>query len=68
LQSRLGGYRVFLQGSYRNSTGVTDLDNVDIVGLATTVHSTRGGPPATNPLTWDEIFGRVERRLASDSR
>lgn len=56
-------YRVFLQGSYRNNTGLADLNDVDIVALATTVHSTRGGPPATNPVSWDEIFARVERRL-----
>jgi hypothetical protein len=61
-------YRVFLQGSYRNRTGVADLNDVDIVALSETVHSTRGGPPPTNPVTWDEIFWRVEYQLGQDSR
>lgn len=64
LEKALGaGYQVFLQGSYRNNTGLADLNDVDIVALSTTIHSTRGGPPPTNPVSWDEIFGRVEELL-----
>jgi Nucleotidyltransferase domain len=56
-------YKVFLQGSYRNNTGVSDLNDVDIVALSKTVHSTVGRGPALYPVSWDEIFGRVERAL-----
>lgn len=64
VRSALGaGYKVFLQGSYRNNTGVAELNDVDIVALAETVHSTVGRGPARHPVTWDEIFRRVERRL-----
>jgi hypothetical protein len=61
-------YRVFLQGSYRNNTGVADLNDVDIVALATTVHSTVGRGPAQYPVSWDEIFSRVENRLNAHHR
>lgn len=61
-------YQVFLQGSYRNSTGVADLNDVDIVALSTTVHSTVGRGPALYPVTWDETFERVEERLDAHPR
>jgi hypothetical protein len=65
LEEALGAdYHVFLQGSYRNHTGTSDLNDVDVVALAKSVHSTkRDNVPATNPVSWDEIFARVERRL-----
>jgi hypothetical protein len=67
VESALGStYRVFLQGSYRNRTGTAKLNDVDIVALAKTVRSTRGGPPATNPISWEEIFQRVEDALDAD--
>jgi hypothetical protein len=56
-------YQVFLQGSYRNNTGVAELNDVDIIALSKTVHSTVDRGPALYPVTWDEIFSRVERRL-----
>lgn len=62
------GYQVFLQGSYRNNTGVADLNDVDIVALSKTTHSTVGRGPPSNPVSWDEIFGRVERALDSHWR
>lgn len=62
------GYQVFLQGSYRNTTGVADLNDVDIVALSTTVHSTVGQGPPAYPVSWDEIFSRVERALNSHWR
>jgi hypothetical protein len=56
-------YKVFLQGSYRNNTGVADLNDVDIVALSKSVYSTVGRGPPAYPVSWDEIFGRVERAL-----
>lgn len=69
VQAALGSdYQVFLQGSYRNSTGVADLNDVDIVALSKTVHSTVDRGPALYPVTWEEIFSRVERRLRTYQR
>lgn len=62
------GYQVFLQGSYRNNTGVAELNDVDVVALSKTVHSTVDRGPAQYPVTWDEIFSRVERRLDAHPR
>jgi hypothetical protein len=61
-------YDVFLQGSYRNHTGVADLNDVDIVALNTTLHSTVDSGPPLNPVSWDEIFTRVEDRLDAHPR
>jgi hypothetical protein len=44
------------------------LNDVDIVALSTTVHSTVGQGPPAYPVSWDEIFGRVERALNSHWR
>lgn len=69
LESALGSdYQVFLQGSYRNNTGIADLNDVDIVALAKNVHSTVDSGPALHPVSWDEIFSRVETRLDSHWR
>jgi hypothetical protein len=61
-------YQVFLQGSYRNNTGVAALNDVDIVALSKSVHSTVGRGPAQYPVSWDEIFSRVERALSAHRR
>jgi hypothetical protein len=67
--SALGSdYDVFLQGSYRNHTGVAELNDLDIVALSKSVHSTVGQGPAQYPVTWEEIFGRVERALGGHHR
>ena len=69
VRSALGAdYQVFLQGSYRNNTGVAELNDVDIVALSKTVHSTVGRGPAQYPISWDEIFSRVERRFDGHPR
>lgn len=69
VKSALGSdYQVFLQGSYRNNTGIAELNDVDIVALSKTVHSTVGQGPALYPVTWDEIFTRVEARLDAHPR
>jgi hypothetical protein len=57
-------YETFLQGSYKNGTGVPDLNDVDIVALRKTTYSTvfTSLPPGT-PVTWDSIFADVQGRL-----
>jgi hypothetical protein len=57
-------YETFLQGSYKNDTGVPDLNDVDVVALRKTYYSTHfTGRVATNPVSWDTIFQEVHDRL-----
>ncbi len=57
-------YETFLQGSYKNDTGVPDLNDVDVVALRKTYYSTHfTGKPATNPVSWATIFQQVQDRL-----
>lgn len=68
VESALGyGYDVFLQGSYRNNTGVADLNDLDVVALSTTTHTVESGV-AKHPVSWNEIFARVERALDAHPR
>jgi len=57
-------YETFLQGSYKNDTGVADLNDVDIVALRL---QTVSGPftGRMNPpfVSWNEIFQEVQNRL-----
>jgi hypothetical protein len=65
IRSVLGaGYETFLQGSYRNDTGVADLNDVDIVAIrknTTSSHFT--GIPPSIPISWDTIFDEVQQKL-----
>lgn len=57
-------YETFLQGSYKNDTGVADINDVDIVALRKGTTSTYfTGTTATYPITWEEIFAEVRTRL-----
>jgi hypothetical protein len=59
-------YETFLQGSYKNDTGVVDINDVDIVALrkqTTSTHFT--GTIADYPITWESIFREVQNRLES---
>ncbi|MBM7846745.1 nucleotidyltransferase [Herpetosiphon giganteus] len=58
------GYETFLQGSYKNDTGIVDINDVDIVALrkqTTSTHFT--GTVARYPITWDEIFQEIQSKL-----
>ncbi len=58
------GYETFLQGSYKNDTGVADINDVDIVALRKNTTSTVfTGTVATNPITWEAIFKEVQDKL-----
>ncbi len=60
------GYDTFLQGSYRNGTAVPDINDVDIVALRRGTRSSYfTGSTPTFPVTWEEIFGEVQRTLES---
>lgn len=58
------GYETFLQGSYKNDTGIPDLNDVDVVALRKWTTSTVfTGQIATNPISWDQIFREVQEAL-----
>lgn len=62
-----GGYETFLQGSYRNDTGVTDLDDVDIVAVRKQTISGLLPRDYSRPLVpWDQIFAELEAPIAAD--
>lgn len=65
IRSTLGNdYETFLQGSYRNDTGVADLNDVDIVAIRRNTTSTYfTGTVATTSISWDAIFTEVQGRL-----
>lgn len=57
-------YETFLQGSYKNDTGVPDLNDVDVVALRKrTTSAVFTGQIATHPISWDQIFREVQEAL-----
>lgn len=57
-------YETFLQGSYKNDTGVPDLNDVDVVALRKHTYSrVFTNLPPGEPITWDAIFTDVQSRL-----
>lgn len=65
IRSVLGGdYETFLQGSYRNDTGVPDLNDVDVVALRKwTTSAVFGGSTGGGTISWDQIFREIQDRL-----
>lgn len=64
------GYDTFLQGSYRNSTGVPDLNDVDVVALKKDLRIQADKPwlYAHGYVEWSDVFLEVGKRLLADSR
>lgn len=65
IQGLLGPtHHTFLQGSYRNDTAVSDINDVDVVAIRlqtfSSVHSTRRFPTS---IPWDAIFAEIEQKL-----
>lgn len=58
-------YETFLQGSYRNDTGVADLNDVDIVAVRTSLTSSvfTNITSSTNSVSWNSIFQAVQDAL-----
>ncbi|MDP9472586.1 MAG: nucleotidyltransferase [Chloroflexota bacterium] len=66
IRSVLGAdYETFLQGSYKNDTGIPDLNDVDIVAIRKQTRSAvfTPGIGSTNPISWERIFAEVQGRL-----
>jgi len=58
------GYETFLQGSYRNDTGIPDLNDVDIVALRKwTTSAVFNGPQSGHSISWEQIFQEVQNAL-----
>ena len=57
-------YETFLQGSYKNDTGVANINDVDIVALRKSTTSTYySGITASSFITWEQIFSEIESLL-----
>lgn len=65
IRSVLGSdYETFLQGSYRNTTGVADINDVDIVALHKDVYSGIFSGRIWEPkVSWDSVFSGIQSRL-----
>ncbi len=58
------GYVTFLQGSYRNDTGVADINDVDIVTIRKSTSSgIFSSLPSTGKILWSQIFKEVQDKL-----
>jgi len=59
-------HETFLQGSYKNDTAISDLNDVDIVAVRKNIFSgTFSGVPVSNTVYWDQIFSEIEEKLDS---
>lgn len=57
-------YETFLQGSYKNDTSISDLNDVDIVAIRkNTTSSVFSSRTATHTISWETIFQEVKQRL-----
>lgn len=65
IQELLGeGYFTFLQGSYKNNTSISDINDVDIVAIRiNTYSSAHSGLVLDRVIHWDTIFSEIEQKL-----
>lgn len=64
-------YFTLLQGSYKNDTVLWDMNDVDIVAVSRSIRSSGFGNRqsyAYTPVSWDEIFRRIEAKIHNDVR
>lgn len=66
IRSILGdGYETFLQGSYRNDTCISDLNDVDIVAVRKETYSgIFSSHKFDKTIFWNQIFSEIEERVA----
>ena len=63
------GYHTFLQGSYRNHTAISDINDVDIVVVRKETYSGVFSPqPTDNSILWGTIFDEIEEILEGQER
>ncbi len=72
IQEILGDtHHTFLQGSYRNDTAISDINDVDIVAIRLTTYSGVHSPFATSQndkIQWDTIFTEIENKLLNQKK
>lgn len=56
------GFDTFLQGSYRNSTAIADINDVDIVARL------KGEVAPLSAAEWGDLFGKIAERVRSSYR
>lgn len=68
IQNILGDtHHTFLQGSYKNDTATSDINDVDIVAMRLRTFSSTHSPIQTvSVIPWDSIFTEIEQKLKSD--
>lgn len=70
IQGLLGDtHHTFLQGSYKNDTAISDINDVDIVAVRISTYSTvHTGLRFDTQIPWEEIFSEIENKLRSQSK
>ncbi|PIT88665.1 MAG: hypothetical protein COU29_02770 [Candidatus Magasanikbacteria bacterium CG10_big_fil_rev_8_21_14_0_10_36_32] len=62
-------HHTFLQGSYKNDTAISDINDVDIVAVRLTTYSgTFSSMHFEQSIPWEDIFSEIERKLRSQTR
>ncbi|KKQ28005.1 MAG: hypothetical protein US42_C0003G0062 [Candidatus Magasanikbacteria bacterium GW2011_GWC2_37_14] len=70
IQDLLGdSHHTFLQGSYRNHTAISDINDVDIVAVRKSTYSGTHSPHKFDSVIfWDQIFSEVENKLNNQNK
>lgn len=70
IQEILGAtHHTFLQGSYRNDTSISDINDVDIVAVRESTYSgIHSNVQVTSFVTWDTIFSEIEAKLQKQKK
>src|SRR3989344_1181520 len=62
-------HHTFLQGSYRNDTAISDINDVDIIAIRKATYSgSFSRHPVSSLVSWGEIFGEIEQKLQQQSK
>lgn len=69
IQEVLENHHTFLQGSYKNDTSISDINDVDIVAIRTTTFSSvHTGRSYSTSIPWETIFSEIETKLKGQTR
>lgn len=70
IQELLGDtHHTFLQGSYRNDTATSDINDVDIVAVRlTTFSGVHSNVVVSSHVAWEQIFSEIEWKLRNQTR
>ncbi len=70
IQELLGDtHHTFLQGSYKNSTAISDINDVDVVAVRKATYSSVHSPRRfSGSISWDSIFSEIEQKLRNQRR